>query len=310
MLKNILLALFAAVVIPIILFWKDDIPPEQLKEDYTDMDSRFIEIEGMPVHYKDEGSGIPLVLLHGTASSLHTWQGWAEELKGNFRVIRPDLPAFGLTGPNPEGVYTIEFYTRFLKQFLDTLEVKHCYLAGNSLGGGIAWSFAAEYPEYIHKLIVLDASGYPVESSPFIFTLARVPVVSHLLRHITPKFIVENNVEAVYFNDEKVTDELVERYYELTLREGNRQAFIDRARSGGNSYSTEAIRKIDVPTLIMWGKHDEWIPVQDAYRFEEDIPESHLKIYENAGHVPMEEIPEQTARDARAFLLNPDLPKQ
>lgn len=310
MLKNVLFALFAVVVIPIVLFWKDDIPVEELKKQYSDINSRFIEIQGMAVHYKDEGSGIPLVLLHGTASSLHTWEGWSEELQGNFRVIRLDLPAFGLTGPNPDGVYTIDFYTRFLKQFLDTLQVSHCYMAGNSLGGGIAWSFVAEYPEYVNKLILLDASGYPVESSPLIFKLAKVPVVSDLMRYVTPEFIIKNNVEAVYFDDDKVTNELVERYYALTLREGNRQAFIDRARSTDGNYKVEEISEIDIPVLIMWGKHDQWIPLEDAYRFEKAITKSYLKVYENAGHVPMEEIPQQTAEDARSFLVNPDLPKQ
>lgn len=300
MIKNILFALFALLIIPLILFWKDDIPVDELKG-YTDNNSRFVEIEGMRVHYKDEGEGKPLVLLHGTAASLHTWDGWVDELKSSFRIIRIDLPAFGITGLNPAGEYSIDFYSHFVKQFLDTLGINQCYLAGNSLGGGIAWTFTTDYPAYVEKLILIDASGYPGDA-PVIFKLATVPVVSNIMRYVTPEFIIKKNVEAVYYDDDKITDELVDRYYKLTLREGNRQAFIDRAKSGGADYKTSNISEIDIPVLIMWGKYDEWIPLKDAHQFKKDISNSRLEIYE-AGHIPMEEIPEVSAKDARAFLL-------
>lgn len=303
MLKKILIAVVVIIILPIIIFWRADIPLNELKEEYADEQSRFIEIDGMPVHYKIEGEGEPLVLLHGTAASLHTWDGWTEALQDDFKIIRLDLPAFGLTGPHPEGRYSISYYSTFLKKFLDSQGINSCYLAGNSLGGGIAWNFTVDNPEYVKKLILIDASGYVKEGkSPLIFQLANTPVISNLLRYVTPRFVIRKNVEAVYFDDSKITDQLVERYYELTLREGNRQAFIDRAQAGGKGYNQELIKTIKAPTLIMWGKHDEWIPEEDALRFAADIDESIVSIYDNGGHVPMEEVPEITAADAKAFL--------
>ena len=128
-----------------------DISVEDLKKEYANENSKFIEIDEMQVHYRDEGNGFPIVLIHGTASSLHTWNSWAKELTKNYRVIRMDLPAFGITGPNKSRDYSIKSYTQFLHQFLIKINVDKFYLAGNSLGGNIAWNYTAEYPEKIAK---------------------------------------------------------------------------------------------------------------------------------------------------------------
>ena len=283
-----------------------DIPVEELKEKYADSPSSFIEVQGMPVHYRIEGRGMPLVLLHGTAASLHTWDGWTEQLDEDFAIIRLDLPGFGLTGPHPEAAYRVDDYALFLDEFMQRLGIDYFSLAGNSLGGGIAWNYAAKYPDKVDRLILIDPLGIPSDKQPaFIFTLARMSLTAAALKHLTPKEVIAGNLKEVYHDDSKISDSLIERYYLMTRRAGNRQAFVDRANTD-NPSDTTLLKQINSPTLILWGEHDEWIPVSDGAIFERLLPNAELIIYPNAGHVPMEEIPEQTAADAKAFLLKAD----
>lgn len=184
----------------------------------------------MQIHLKDEGEGIPIVLLHGTSASLHTWDGWAEALKKDHRVIRYDMPGFGLTGPSPDNDYTIETYARVLIAVLDRLGVDQCVLAGNSLGGRVAWSAALLYGDRISRLVLIDASGYPFrpESVPIGFQIARIPLLNRLLGNVLPRGMVESSLKNVYGDPDLVTPDLVDRYFELTTRAGNREALVHR----------------------------------------------------------------------------------
>lgn len=296
-----LLSIIVLLTVVAVFLYTPSISLEELQSKYTTKESQFIEINGLKTHYRIEGNGPPLLLIHGTASSLHTWDGWVNELKSDFTTIRLDIPAFGLTGPNNTGDYTIDFYTDFIDSFLNAISADTLHIAGNSLGGGIAWSYALKHPNKVKKLVLVDASGYPKEDIPFVFKIAQNPIGASLLKVITPRSFVSKNIHEVYYDDEKVTDNLVNRYYELTLRAGNRQAFIDRAERT-LQYDHTKIQEIEIPTLIMWGKYDEWIPVEDAYKFQKDIINSQLILYES-GHVPMEENATQTATDTKKFLL-------
>lgn len=288
-------------------FWKNDIPLETLKSKYTSPSSSFNKVMQMNVHYRDEGiknDSIPLVLLHGTGASLHTWQDCVYDLKDSFRIITLDLPAYGLTGPNPERIYSQEFYVEFINEFLKSIQVDQCILGGNSLGGAIAWNYAHQYPEKVKKLILIDAAGYPMvsESKPIAFTLAQIPVLKHMLNYLTPKFLAEKSVINVYEDPSKVNDALVDRYFDLFLREGNRQAFVDRMNFSEYPDYLEKIRAIQTPTLILWGENDKLIPVANAYKFQNDLPNDTLVILDKTGHVAMEEDPERTVEVMRKFL--------
>lgn len=306
MLKKILY-LFASLLILILVFVFilaiPDIPVGELKTKYANESSKFMNLEGMEVHYRDEGTGIPIVLIHGTAASLHTWDDWTKGLsKENFRVIRMDIPAFGLTGPHPAHDYSINSYTNFLDKFLSALDVDSIYLAGNSLGGNIAWNYAAEYPHKVQKLMLIDASGFPGKL-PWIFGLAQTPVLNGIIRYITPRSIIKNNLEQVYFDDEKITDDLIERYHKMTLRDGNRQAFIERAKTNYADY-TSKLKTLNTETLIIWGAQDTWVSVSQGKKFESILPNAKLIVLENTGHVPMEESPEESLNEAIKFLKN------
>jgi len=280
-----------------------DIPVEELKRKYANSSSKFMDVMGMQVHYRDEGKGPTIVLIHGTASSLHTWDSWANELKKKYRVIRIDLPGFGLTGPDPNKGYSIQNYTHFLSQFLSKFQLDSLYLAGNSLGGNISWNYAADHPSSVKKLILIDPSGYPMNKKPsMIFKIAKTPVINSIVRHITPKFIIKNNLKQVYFDDTKVTKELITRYHDFTLREGNRQAFIDKTNSSFID-STHKLKNLKTKCLILWGENDLWIPVSNALKFKKVIPNAKLIILPNTGHLPMEENPYESLSYTKHFLL-------
>ena len=279
-----------------------DVPVAVLKAQYTYPDSKFIDIDGMPVHYRRTGAGPSLLLLHGTGASLHTWEGWTERLQDSFELVSVDLPAFGLTGPQPQGDYSIGAYVHFVEAFTQAVGVDSFHLAGNSLGGLIAWEYALAHPEKVRKLILIDAAGWPKTTPVSLgFRLARMPVVGDVLEKVTPRAMFYKSLREVYYNDDKVTDSLTSRYFDLFLRQGNREAFVARARQPQHG-DPQRLAGFNHPTLLQWGAEDAWIPLADAYRFQEVLPQAELIVYPETGHVPMEERPEETARDVRAFL--------
>ncbi|WKK67543.1 alpha/beta fold hydrolase [Lutimonas zeaxanthinifaciens] len=305
--KALLLFIGIMIIVVSLFFGHKDIPLEELKSKYAQAPSQFVDIEGMQVHFRDEGdqmTDMPIVLIHGTGASLHTFDEWAERLKREHRVIRMDLPGFGLTGPFPDRNYSMENYVDFIKEFLESRGVGTCILGGNSLGGAIAWQFTAKNPEMVEKLILIDAAGYPMksESRPIAFTLARIPVVNKALTFITPLSMVRSSVENVYADKSKVSDQLVERYFKLTLRTGNRQALVDRMAMETDMSKTGLIKNINQATLVLWGDEDLLIPVANAYLFHKDLPNSELVILKNSGHVPMEESPEESLEALFEFL--------
>ena len=288
-----------------------DISVEDLKNDYANEQSQFIEVNEMQVHYRDEGDGFPIVLVHGTAASLHTWDAWTHELKKTNRVIRMDLPAFGITGPNKNADYSLEAYTTFLHSFLEKLQLKKFHIAGNSLGGNIAWNYTADYPENVEKLILVDASGLPTNKQPpAIFKMAKTPLLKTLFLYVTPKILIKKNIEEVYADDSKITDALVDRYHKMTLRIGNRKAFIDRAKTDFGLDSIVNINKlksIQTPTLLIWGAQDLWIPLGNGIRMDRILVNSKLEVLENSGHVPMEENPNESLKILKNFLFKKEL---
>lgn len=300
-LLRITLAISVLIAGYVAIYWQNDIPLNELKKKYCNEESRFIDINGLQVHYRDEGSGEPLVLVHGTSSSLHTWDAWTKELKNDFRVVRMDIPAFGITGETPERNYTIENYVKFIDEFTRALGIDTFFLAGNSLGGEITWQYAYAHPERVKKIILIDAAGYKRKNStPLAFLIAKNSVLSKVMQKVTPKRIIRKSLKGIYYDQNKVTDSVVTHYYEMLLRPGNRRAFADRVRVI-NYEAEEKANKIKTPTLIQWGEFDTWILPEDAEKFRKDIEGSEVKYYP-AGHVPMEELPQETAKDAREFL--------
>ena len=273
--------------------------------------SDFMDVKGQLVHYRDEGprgDPSPLVLIHGTASSLHTWQGWVGSLHARKRVITFDLPGFGLTGPfdgqYPRDDYHADNLARFTLDLLDALHVQRFTIGGNSLGGEVAWRVAAMAPSRVDKLILVDATGYAFvpEHIPAGFQLARMPGLNRLGEFLTPRSVVEDSVRDVYGDPSRVTGALVDRYFEMMLREGNRHALNLRMAVIASDLAPERIRTLKLPTLILWGGKDRLVPPVNAQRFHADIAGSQLVVFPALGHVPHEEDAQQSVAPVRAFL--------
>ena len=303
LLKYSLSAITAFLIIVIAIYWKNDIDLNELKDKYAYPSSSFISIDGINVHYRDVGKGEAILLIHGTGASLHTWEKWIDILSPGYRVISFDLPGFGLTGPDPNHNYQISRYTAILDSLMVKLKVDSFHIAGNSLGGLVAWRYTTQFPQKILTLNLIDAAGLPQpgKKPPFIFQLAKLPVLSTLMQKVTPKSIIENSMLDVYKNDQLVTEKLIDRYFELSLREGNRTAFVKRMSQLNEKLDINDLKRITAPVLIQWGKDDRWIPLAKGYEFKKIIPKAELKIY-NSGHVPMEENPMETVEDYMIFL--------
>lgn len=290
------------LVLVVVSGLRTDLDPRRLEVLYANANSRFVTIDGVRTHLRDEGSGPPLVLLHGTSSSLHTWEGWVAAMRDHRRIVRVDLPGFGLTGPARDADYRAERYVRFVVALLDELELEQVDLAGNSLGGRIAAMVAAAHPSRVRKLILVDAAGLSGQSPPKVFRIVRTPGLRMLARSFTPTWLMRNQLREVYGDDTRIDDALVSRYQDLTRRAGNRQALIDRLNGPRDPDLDARLGAIRAPTLLQWGSEDSWIPLSFGERFQRGIPGSTLIRYEGAGHVPMEERPSETARDADTFL--------
>ena len=308
---NIILFIVAAVIFLvggfIALNWAPDRPLNELKARWAPPPSVFIDIEGMSVHVRDEGprdDPSPIVLLHGTSASLHTWEGWATELKTQRRVIRLDLPGFGLTGPYPDNDYTLGHYARFINAALDKLGVAHAVIGGNSFGGQVALAVALAYPQRVDKLILVDSAGYAISpaSLPIGFRLALLPVVNKIMEVTLTRSVVAGSVRSVYGNPARATPEIIDRYYELTLREGNRRALVERLKQILKDEISAQIPNLKVPTLILWGGRDQLIPPEAGRHFQRDIAGSQLVMFDVLGHVPHEEDPQRTVATVKTFL--------
>lgn len=288
-----------------------DRPVNTLVARWAPPPSDFVEIKGQLVHLRDEGprdDPLPIVLVHGTSASLHTWEGWVKALKTQRRVISFDLPGFGLTGPfagqYEKGNYKGDAYARFVVDLLDGLKVDRAVLGGNSLGGEVAWRTAFLAPARVAALVLVDAAGpaFVPESMPLGFRIARVPVLNRISEFALPRSLVEEGVKNVYGDPNKVTPELVDRYFELTLREGNRQALRERMENLVSGENEERIATLKQPTLILWGGRDRLIPKAIATQFQQRIAGSQLVMFDELGHVPHEEDPARTVAPVKAFL--------
>lgn len=306
-----ILLMLSAVVLA--LSRAPDLPVEGLVVRWAPPPSDFLDLQGQLVHLRDEGprgDPLPIVLIHGTSASLHTWEGWVKALRGQRRVITLDLPGFGLTGPwsgeRAGQDYRGDTLARFVLDVLTHLQVERAVVGGNSLGGEVAWRMATLAPARVERLVLVDAAGPPFEPLmvPLGWRIARVPVLNRVSEWALPRELVAQGLVSVYGDPARVTAETVDRYFELTLREGNRRALVERLRvqqaeRGADAARIETIRQ---PTLILWGGRDRLIPPAVGQDFQRRIAGSRLVVFDDLGHVPQEEDPARTVAPVREFL--------
>lgn len=313
---GVLLLLSAACVAA---FKAPDRSLESLVARWAPPPSQFIELRvgahTQLVHLRDEGprdDALPLLLLHGTGDSLHTWDGWVKELSKTRRVLRVDLPGFGLTGPAASGDYRIAAYVDFIVALLDQQRLGRVLIAGNSLGGEVAWMTAARAPQRVAGLLLLDPAGLSFEPDavPLGFRLAAFAPTRWLSGFLLPRPLIRQSVEQVFGDPAKVRADTVDRFFELTLREGNREAFGQRVQAflleRNAPFYLEAWGQVHQPTLLLWGERDRLIPPRTAQAFlqarAKDAPPAELKILRGLGHVPHLEDPAASLAAALPFI--------
>ena len=276
------------------IFFTPDLNRHDLEATYAQAPSQFIEVKGLRVHYRDTGdkNRSTVVLLHGFGSSLHTWDAWSGVLEKNHRVVRLDLAGFGLTGESPDHNYSDAADTERLSEFLNALGVSDCILLGHSMGGRIAWNFASTYPERIRRLVLMAPDGFPVSGQK----LGEKPYdfgrLADLIQVVMPKFLVKKSLEPAFFNAEKVSDGLLNRYYDLLRAPTVRRAILDRMRQTVNSDPVARLHRITAPTLLLWGENDPMIPSSNSVDYQKALSHSQTVILPKASHLLQEENPQ------------------
>lgn len=307
--SRIALLLVAVIAIAGYILYTPDIAHDELVAKYGGGVSRFVTLpDGTRAHYRDQGDRAApvMILLHGTASSAFTWEGWVQALRGRYRLISLDLPGHGMTGRVAGDDYSSAAAVAFVKAFSDRLELYRFVLAGNSWGGELAGAFAIAHPKRVTHLILIDARGIAIPGGdrkiPLAFQLMRKPVIGDLMAWVTPRVLVAEGVRSVYGDPAKVSEAQIDLNRDMVRHEGNRQASKMRVKLPPELLLEGRLKEIKAPTLILWGSKDGMRPPAVGQQFADGIPNSTLHIFEGAGHVPMEEIPIESAAVAEAFI--------
>jgi pimeloyl-ACP methyl ester carboxylesterase len=292
-----------------------DIPYAELEAKYAagpagtpGGDSHFVDLPGgFHVHYKDQGrrDGPLLVLLHGFGDSHTSWEGWVRELAPKYRLISLDFPGHGLTRAPAGTTLNGAALADYVDAFAGALDLPRFALAGNSMGGGVAWQVAVRHPERLSALILVDAAGFandaPPGETPLAFKILRYPIGRALLRNIDNRPLIRAGLKVDVYDKSLITPALVDRWAEFQRAPGHR-AILMSLDLGALGATPEALSTIHVPTLILWGESDPLLEPASARKFAAAIPGAKLITYPNVGHLPQIEIPQRSAADAAAFL--------
>lgn len=299
----VLAVLLTAVVGLALLFHTPDLTREELEAKYGTDAGDYVEAAGMRVHVRVDGpaDAPAVVMIHGFGASLQTWEPWAEALSGDYRVIRFDLPGFGLTGPDPTGDYSDERSLAVLDSLMAELGVDRASLVGNSLGGLIAWKYAAQHPEKVEKLVLLAPGGFANPGYSYGQRI-EVPQAFKVMRYTLPESAVRQFMTPLYGDPAAMTDDLVARYHDMMRAPGVREAMVQRLEQFVVERPEPILRTIDTPTLIIWGERDVMVPFAHAAAFGEALPNDTLVSFPQLGHMPQEEAPDLVLQPVRAFL--------
>jgi pimeloyl-ACP methyl ester carboxylesterase len=263
----------------------------------------FLPVDGLRLYVRDSGprQAPAVILLHGFGSSLQTWDGWAAALSAHHRVIRFDLPGFGLTGADPTGDYSDRRTVQVLAALMDRLGLARAALVGNSLGGKIAWNFAATYPDRVDRLVLVSPDGFASPGFDY-GKPADVPWMMSLLPYTLPKAMLRGTIVPAFGDPAALTPPLMTRYYDMMRAPGVRAAMVARMRQVRLEPPEAALHRITAPTLLVWGERDAMIPHSNAADYLRNIPTARLVSFPDLGHVPQEEAPARSVAPVMAFL--------
>jgi pimeloyl-ACP methyl ester carboxylesterase len=289
-----------------------DQPPATVEARWADAGSRFTDVQGLRVHWRDEGprdDPEPIVLLHATASSLRSWDAWAAELSKTRRVLRLDLPGAGLTGPFrgawSADDYRGDTYARLVRGWMDAVGLPRAALVGSSLGGEVAWRVAVQAPARVARLVLMAATGpaYRPLQEPLAFRLSPWPGLNRLSEWTLPEALVRRSLQAVFADPARVDAALVAQTRALALREGNRAALRHRlAQRRRDTADVERLRGLPTPVLLLWGREDRLVPPAVAEAFQALLPQARSVLLDGVGHLPHLEQPQRALEAVRPFL--------
>jgi pimeloyl-ACP methyl ester carboxylesterase len=296
--------LAAAIIGTGVWAWTPDRSRSDLEKKYWDSATRYIEVGGTSIRVRETGdSHAPaVVLLHGFGSSLETWEPWAQSLSGHYRVVRFDLPGSGLSEPDRRGDYTDARSLQLLEQLMNQLGLENAVLVGNSLGARVSWRFAAAYPSRVRKLVLISPDGFASPGFEY-GKPPHVPAVFELMRYFLPRILMRNYLAAAYGDPSRLSDSVIDRYYDLLLARGNRGAMISRMQQTILVEPTPILRQIAMPTLLLWGRKDQLIPFSNSADYLGALPNASLVEFPNLGHVPHEEAPAESLKALEPFLV-------
>lgn len=293
-----------AVAALLIQAWRDrDIPAAELEARYASPGAKFLNVDGVRIHYRDEGSGPALVLIHANFGNLAGWDPWVDALKDGYRVLRFDMTGHGLTGPDPSGDYSLERTIALTERFVDALGLERLAIGGTSLGGTVAIHYAAAHPDRVERLVLLSPGA--LEGRAMNRAGRTVPAAADILQWITPRALPAYMLRSRFGDPAKVSDALIDQWHDLWRREGQRGAMLARLRSYSSASIVAATAGVRAPTLILWGEANPQAPVEQARELRALLtaaPAVRVITYPGVGHMAVEEAGAVIARDVRAFL--------
>ena len=302
--KIIALVFISLILLAALYLWTPDKSKAELEKIYGSPKNAYITALGVNLHYQDTGpskNAIPILFLHGFGASLQTWDSWVQALSEDYRVISVDLPGFGLTGEDPSGIYTDQRSVEVLEAFLKELKIPKVVLVGNSMGGKFAWQFAARYPNQVAKLVLISPDGYASHGMEY-GKKSEVPAIADLYRYFFSKTFLVMNLKPAYADPKTLNDALVNRYYDLMLAPGVRGAILGRMQQTVLQDPVPALASIQVPTLLIWGEKDAFIPIANSNDYLKVMPNAKRVSLPNIGHLPQEEQPSIGLAALKKFL--------
>lgn len=289
------------------LAWTPDKTEQVLLQSYSRPGTARLMVQQQPVFVQDSGlrEAPAILLLHGFGASLQAWDDWAPALEKNLRVLRIDIPGFGLSGPAVNQDYSDAADVARVIAVMDQLGVQQVIVAGHSMGGRIAWNLAAAHPERVSKLVLISPDGFPDPNAKSDKTY-EVPALLGLLPYSLPQWALRmGGVAPAFADDSQLTPQMMQRYHDMMLAPGVRTALLDRMRQTRNSDPVARLKSITVPTLLIWGEKDAFIPVSNAQDYLKAMPQAKLVTLPGVGHVLHEEAPQASVQAVLDFLSAP-----
>jgi pimeloyl-ACP methyl ester carboxylesterase len=278
---------------------------------YTAPASKFTEVDGVRIHYEDQGKGPALVLVHGAAESLFTWDVVAASLQDHYRVVRLDIPDQGLSSPDPMHRYGIADDVHRIEALTQRLGIERLAIGGSSWGGTIAYSFAAAHPDRVSALILISAPGMRSTRSDFHLWAPATAFARWRSRYDQTPDDVEATMRSVSVDTAYLTPALVRQYTDFLNRRGRaheRALKLEQILADEASVRAHAVvAGITAPTLIVWGRDNPAFAPENAADFAAALVHSSkvvTRIYAGVGHKVEREAPAPLAKDIDTFLAD------